>query len=66
MLTKLVFIRSSVATKKGKREGTTELAHKDNPFFMAGRLLVENNSKLAPNAKKSKENIFLLIFKTKK
>ena len=64
--TKLVFIKSSVATKKGKSDGTTEFAHKDSPFFMAGKLLVENNSKLVPNARKTKANIFLLIFNTKK
>ena len=63
ILTKLVFIKSSVATKNGRSEGTTELAHKDNPFFMAGRLLVENNSKLAPKIKKIRANIFLFIFK---
>ena len=66
MFTKLVFIKASVATKNGNSEGTTEFAHKDRPFFIAGKLLVENNNKLAPNAKKSNANIFFLSFKTKK
>ena len=66
ILTKLVFIKSSVATKNGKSDGTTEFAHKDNPFFMAGRLLVENNIKHILNAKKINAKKFLFNLKTKK
>ena len=61
-----MFINNSVATKNGNKAGTTELAQRDNPFFMAGKLLVENNNRLAPNAKNINANIFLFIFNTKK
>ena len=66
IFTKLVFINNSVATKNGKSAGTTELAHNDRPFFIEGKLLLENNSKLAPNTKKINANIFLFIYNTKK
>ena len=64
--TKFVFINNSVATKNGKSAGTTEFAHNDNPFFIAGKLLLENSSKLAPKAKNISAKIFLFIFNTKK
>ena len=66
IFTKFVFINNSVATKNGKSAGTTELAHNDSPFFIAGKLLLENSNKLAPNTKKIKAKRFLLIFNTKK
>lgn len=66
MLTKFVFIKASVATKNGKSEGTTELAQSDNPFFIAGKLFVENNSRLMPKNKNINSKIFLLIFNIKK
>ena len=37
-----VFESSSVAIKKGNREGTTDVAHKVNPCFAEGRLYDEN------------------------
>ena len=46
ILTKFVLIRALVATKKGNREGTNRICHSNNPFFMEGRLLVENINKL--------------------
>ena len=40
-----VFINSSVATKNGNKEGTTELAQRDKPFLTAGRFVFEKNNK---------------------
>ena len=40
-----VCISKLVATKKGKRDGTTLLAQSDSPFFTAGRLLLEKINK---------------------
>lgn len=37
--------KSSVATKKGNKEGTTEFAHKERPFFTAIRLFFEKINK---------------------
>lgn len=64
ILTILVCIKSSVETKKGKREGTTELAHKVSPDLTAGRLDLEKTSKHKVNNRKTKGKKFLLIFKT--
>ena len=55
----LVCISNSVATKKGNKEGTTQLAQSCNPDFIAGRLLLEKINKQAVkhkkiNAKKSR------------
>ena len=61
-----VCIRSSVATKNGNSEGTTEVAHRVNPFFIAGRLLPENSNRHIANNKKMIAKKFLFIFKTKK
>ena len=41
----LVCIRSSVATKNGNKDGTTEFAQSNNPDFTAGRLLFEKINK---------------------
>jgi len=41
----LVFESNSVVTKKGKRDGTIEVAHKVNPVFAATKLYEENNIK---------------------
>lgn len=41
----LVFESNSVATKKGKRDGTIEVAHKVNPAFAAIKLYEEKNNK---------------------
>ena len=40
-----VCISKLVATKKGKRDGTTLLAQSDSPFFTAERLLLEKINK---------------------
>lgn len=53
-----VCINNSVATKKGNKEGTTEFAHKANPDFMAGRLLLEKNSKQKVKPKKRRGRMF--------
>ena len=37
-----VCIKSSVATKKGNKEGTTEVAHSEIPFLTADKLELEN------------------------
>lgn len=50
----LVCINNSVATKNGKREGTTEFAHKDKPDLIAGKLLLE---KIKRQRVKAKNNI---------
>ena len=36
---------NSVAIKKGKRDGTTEFAHKFKPFLLASRLSFENTTR---------------------
>lgn len=64
MFTIFVCIKSSVETKNGNREGTTEVAHKVSPDFTAGRLDLENISKHMVKHKKNSGNIFLFIFKT--
>lgn len=64
MLTIFVCIKSSVDTKNGKSEGTTEVAHKVSPDFTAGRLDLEKISKHIVNPKKISGNTFLLTFKT--
>lgn len=63
MLIIFVCINKSVATKKGKREGTTEFAHKLNPDFTAGRLLLEkiNKQNVKPKNKKANKFLFNLI-----
>ena len=60
----LVCISSSVATKNGKREGTTELAQSNNPDFTAGRLLLENINKQKVKPKNNMFNKFLFNFTT--
>lgn len=54
----LVCINSSVATKKGNREGITEFAHKDNPDLTAGRLLLEKMRRQNVNPKNKRGSIF--------
>ena len=58
----LVCIKSSVATKKGKREGITEFDHRAKPDFTAGKLLFENNNKLKVKIRKIKGRKFLFSF----
>ena len=62
IFTIFVFISNSVATKKGNKEGTTELAQSNNPFLTAGRFVFENNNKQKQNIKKHSAKKFLLIF----
>lgn len=57
-------ISNSVATKKGKREGTTEFAQSCKPDFIAGRLLLEKMSKQKVKPINSKGNRFLFSFMT--
>ena len=56
-------ISNSVATKNGKREGTTELAQSNKPDFTAGRLLLEkiNKQKVKPKNKREKKFLFSFI-----
>ena len=56
-----VFERSSVAIKKGRREGTTELAQRTSPLLAADRLLFEKNTKQMVNSKKTRGIVFLFI-----
>ena len=57
---------NSVATKNGKSEGTTDVAHNVRPFFIAGKLLLEKSNKHIANIKNIMAKKFLLIFNTKK
>ena len=59
-----VCMSNSVATKNGKREGTTEFAHNANPDLTAGRLLLEKISRQKVNAKNNMGNRFLFSFIT--
>ena len=47
----LVWASNSVATKKGKSEGTTEVAHRVNPVLAATKLDDENITKLNVKSK---------------
>ena len=60
----LLEICTMKTTKKGKSDGTTELAQSYNPFFIAGKLLLENISRLVQKARKINSNIFRFILKT--
>ena len=59
MFTMFVCIKSSVETKKGKSEGTTEVAHKVSPDFTAGRFDLEKISKHSVKPKKISGRMFL-------
>ena len=59
-------LNNSVAIKKGKRDGTTEFAHNDNPDFTADKLVLEKINKPNVKAKKTSENIFLFNLITQK
>ena len=55
-------INSSVATKKGNREGITELAQSDKLFCTDGRLEVENINKQKVKRRKTQgKNSFLKL-----
>lgn len=60
----LVLDRTSVAIKKGKREGTTEFAHSFRPDFAACRLVEENRTKHRVNSRNKAGIRFLFILKT--
>lgn len=64
MVTIFVCINNSVATKKGKREGTTELAQSCSPDFTAGKLLFEKMSKQKVKDKNNRGRMFFLSFIT--
>ena len=53
---KFVFIRSSVATKKGNSVGTTDIAHSFKPVFAAKIFEEENNIKQNVNSNKTNCN----------
>lgn len=48
-----VCISNSVATKKGNKEGITELAHRERPFFTAGKFELEKINKQKTKLRKS-------------
>ena len=58
-----VWERSSVATKKGNKDGTIEFAHKVKPFLAADKLLVENRIRQIVNKVNIKGNNNFLILK---
>ena len=58
-----VCINNSVATKKGNRDGTTEVAQSDIPDFTAFKLELENIKIQIVNSKNMSDNIFLFNFK---
>ena len=57
---------SSVATKKGNKDGTTDVAHSVKPFLTAIRLFFENSKRLNAKIKKIIAKKFLFNFITKK
>ena len=64
----LVYCNSSVAIKKGRREGTILLTHNRRPFFAADILLVENSNNPSTKSASISEsklfsfNIKILLF----
>jgi flagellar biosynthesis/type III secretory pathway M-ring protein FliF/YscJ len=60
----LVLDKSSVAIKKGKSDGITEVAHNFKPDFAAAKLLLENSNKHNVKTRKIIERKFLFILKT--
>lgn len=65
-LTIFVCINNSVATKKGNKEGTTEVAHNVKPVFTAAKLFFENSKILNAKHRKTIAKKFLFNFITKK
>ena len=57
---------SSVATKKGNKDGTTDVAHSVKPFLTAIRLFFENSKRLNAKIRKIIAKKFLFNFITKK
>lgn len=62
---KLVLHNNSVATKKGNRVGTTDVAHNFNPFCAADKLDVENRTRLNVKSKNTTVKKYFLIEITK-
>ena len=60
----LVWDKASVATKNGKSEGTTEVAHNVSPDFTAGKLVFENISKQKVKHKNINGMMFLFTLIT--
>jgi len=60
-----VWLNKSVAIKKGKSDGTTELAHKLSPFFAAEILEVENKIRPKVNSTNIIDKIFFFVDKMK-
>ena len=63
---KFVLRSSSVATKKGKRVGRTEVANKASPFLAATKFVPENNIRQIVNIIKTHVNRYFFKFITKK
>lgn len=61
-----MYDNNSVAIKKGKRAGTTLLAHNFNPFFAAIKQVLENIIKEKAKHTKIIENICFFIENVKK
>lgn len=59
-----VYPKSSVAIKNGKRDGTTEFAHKLSPFLAADKLVFEKTIKNKVNKQIIVGIIRLLAFNT--
>ena len=57
----LVLESNSVATKKGKREGTTAVAHSINPCFAASKLEEENSIRQTVNNNINIGNMYFFI-----
>ena len=59
-MTILVCKSKLLITKKGKREGTTHVAHKTSPFLAAVRFELENKTRPIVNSTRIIGKIFLL------
>ncbi len=60
IFTKFVLYKSSVAIKKGKRLGSTELDHNNSPDFAASKLEEENKIKnIVKSKNKTVQKFFL-------
>jgi len=57
-----VDFNNSTATKNGKREGITLVAHKVSPILAAFKLVLENTTKKNRKTRKNNDIRFLLIF----
>ncbi len=59
-LTTFVCESKLVITKKGKRDGTTHVAHRTSPFFTAMRFEFENITRPMVNSTRTMGKMFLL------